>query len=124
MSSIQSGRANVLAVFGGQGNVEDYFDELVLLFTTYRSLSTQFMSFAALTLLTHSTSEEAKKAHATAINVMSWLEKPETRPNLEKLLATDLSLPLIGLTQLLSYWIMLKVLDKTPGEMRGLIAGE
>ncbi|KAJ3195403.1 3-oxoacyl-[acyl-carrier-protein] synthase [Irineochytrium annulatum] len=123
VAAVEAGRASLFSVFGGQGNVEEYFDELVLLHRTYESLAGSFIKQAALTLHGHSNSEGARLVNATPIDVMSWLEKPETRPSTEKLLATELSLPLIGLTQLLSYWITLKVLDKGPDEMRALFNG-
>ncbi|KAJ1558895.1 beta subunit of fatty acid synthetase, partial [Nowakowskiella sp. JEL0078] len=122
-SAASSGKASIFAVFGGQGNVEDYFEELIALYETYEPIARPFVAQAAVTLTKHSTSEEAKKVHATKIQVINWLQKPETRPSTETLLITSLSLPLIGLTQLLNYWIMLKVLNKTPAELRKLISG-
>ncbi|KAJ3096841.1 3-oxoacyl-[acyl-carrier-protein] synthase [Phlyctochytrium planicorne] len=123
VSAVEAGRASLLAVFGGQGNVEEYFDELVSLFETYEAIAGPFVKQAAVTLATHSNSERARSAHAIPIDVMAWLEKPESRPSTEKLLATELSLPLIGLTQLLAYWVMIKVLDRTPADVRALFSG-
>ncbi|KAJ3244145.1 3-oxoacyl-[acyl-carrier-protein] synthase [Chytriomyces hyalinus] len=123
LSAAEQGRARVQVIFGGQGNVEDYFEELVSLFTVYEDFASTFVKDAAATLLAHSTSDAARAIYASRIDVIDWLTKPETRPNTETLLSTDLSLPLIGLTQLLAYWIMLKVTDKTPAEMRSLITG-
>ncbi|KAI8855120.1 acyl transferase domain-containing protein [Chytridium lagenaria] len=108
VAAVEAGRASLFAVFGGQGNVEDYFDELVALFETYAPIAGPFVRQAAVTLASHSTCERARLAYATTIDVISWLEKPDTRPSTEKLLATELSLPLIGLTQLLAYWVMVK----------------
>ncbi|KAJ3106179.1 3-oxoacyl-[acyl-carrier-protein] synthase [Phlyctochytrium bullatum] len=122
-AAVEAGRASLFAVFGGQGNVEEYFDELVSLWETYPSIATSFVNQAALTLSACSTSDRARAEHAAVIDVMSWLEKPESRPSPEALLSTDISLPVIGLTQLLAYWVMLKVLDKTPGEVRSLFSG-
>ncbi|KAJ3041629.1 3-oxoacyl-[acyl-carrier-protein] synthase [Rhizophlyctis rosea] len=119
----EAGRASLFAVFGGQGNVEDYFDELVALYTTYEALARPFVRQAALTLEQHSTSDEAVKQHATKIDVLGWLEKADARPTTDSLLATHLSLPLIGLTQLLNYYVTFKALDKTPGELRSVFSG-
>ncbi|KAI8617820.1 hypothetical protein BC830DRAFT_1166674 [Chytriomyces sp. MP71] len=123
LAAAEAGRARLSVIFGGQGNVEDYFEELVSLFTIYEAFATPFVKEAAATLLAHSTSDSARKIYASRIDVIDWLTKPETRPNTETLLATDLSLPLIGLTQLLAYWIMLKVTDRSFSEMRSLIIG-
>ncbi|KAJ3012001.1 UNVERIFIED_CONTAM: beta subunit of fatty acid synthetase [Siphonaria sp. JEL0065] len=55
--------------------------------------------------------------------MLEWLENPESRPNVQTLLDTDISMPIIALTQLLHYWVTLKVAGKTPGEFRSLIRG-
>ncbi|KAJ3124388.1 3-oxoacyl-[acyl-carrier-protein] synthase [Nowakowskiella sp. JEL0407] len=122
-SAAAAGKASVFAIFGGQGNVEDYFDELLALYDIYEPIAKPFIAQAAVTLSHHSATEEAKKAHATRIQLINWLQKPESRPSTETLLITSLSLPLIGLTQLLNYWITFKVLNKTPEELRSLISG-
>ncbi|KAI9205069.1 fatty acid synthase [Polychytrium aggregatum] len=122
-AQVASEQASIFAVFGGQGNVEEYFDELVFAYETYSAFSIAFVRQAALTLAQHSESERAQNAQASKIDVISWLERPETRPSTNTLLDTHLSLPLIGLTQLLNYWIMLKIVDKTPAEVRTLFTG-
>ncbi|KAI8919392.1 fatty acid synthase [Powellomyces hirtus] len=122
-AAAKSGRASLLAVFGGQGNVEEYFDELVSLFNTYEAYARNFIYQGALTLAHHSSSSEAQANYSSKIDVMGWLQNEETRPTTEHLLSTDLSLPLIGLTQLTNYYITFKILDKTPGELRDLLAG-
>ncbi|KAI8824957.1 uncharacterized protein EV422DRAFT_605412 [Fimicolochytrium jonesii] len=122
-AAAKSGRAHLLAVFGGQGNVEEYFDELVSLFTTYEAYARPMVYQGALTLALHSSSTEAQSNYSSKIDVMEWLEKPDTRPSTEQLLRTDLSLPLIGLTQLTNYYVTFKILGKTPGQLRDLLAG-
>ncbi|KAI8805920.1 hypothetical protein BJ742DRAFT_774644 [Cladochytrium replicatum] len=121
--AVRSGKASIFAVFGGQGNVEEYFEELVTLYETYEAFARPFVAQAAVTLDQLSTSPEATAAHAARIDVIRWLQKPETRPSTEQLLITSRSLPLIGLTQLLNYWIMVKVLGLSFGEVRDLVAG-
>ncbi|KAJ3148374.1 3-oxoacyl-[acyl-carrier-protein] synthase [Geranomyces michiganensis] len=122
-AAAKSGRANLLAVFGGQGNVEEYFDELVVLFNTYEAHARTFILQGALTLAHHSSSSEAQENYSSKIDVMGWLANEGSRPSTEQLLATHLSLPLIGLTQLTNYYITFKILDKTPGELRSMLAG-
>ncbi|KAJ3188792.1 3-oxoacyl-[acyl-carrier-protein] synthase [Gaertneriomyces sp. JEL0708] len=122
-NAVVAGRVKLLTVFGGQGNVEEYFNELVNVYNTYEAFARPFINQAALTLAQHSGSIEAQAEHSTKIDVLSWLEKPETRPSTEDLLATHLSLPLIGLTQLTNYYITFKILEKKPGELRSLLAG-
>ncbi|KAJ3185516.1 hypothetical protein HDU87_000139 [Geranomyces variabilis] len=123
-AAAKSGRANLLAVFGGQGNVEEYFDELVVLFNTYEAHARNFITQGALTLAHHSSSSEAQANYSSKIDVLGWLANAGSRPSTEHLLATHLSLPLIGLTQLTNYYITFKILEKTPGELRDMLAGE
>ncbi|KAK6099024.1 fatty acid synthase alpha subunit Lsd1 [Batrachochytrium dendrobatidis] len=118
LSAVEWGSVVLFPIFGGQGNAEDYFEELVTLHATYDTFTRPFISRAAVTLAKHSGSVEAQSHHATLINVLSWLEQPDTRPLTEDLLATHLSLPLIGLTQLVAYYVLLKTLDLTPGQLR------
>ncbi|KAG5460353.1 MAG: hypothetical protein BJ554DRAFT_7610, partial [Olpidium bornovanus] len=118
----RAGRVKLLAVFGGQGNVEEYVEELVTLFRTYEGVVEPFIHQAALTLAHHSALPQAQDEHATKIDLMSWLEKPETRPGTEQLLSTHLSLPLIGVTQLACYYVTFKVLGVDPATMAQFFA--
>ncbi|KAJ3252951.1 beta subunit of fatty acid synthetase, partial [Borealophlyctis nickersoniae] len=121
----KSGTATLFAIFGGQGNVEDYFSDLVHVSTVYSSLVRPFIAQAAVTLARHSASPEAQKEHATLIDVMGWLENKEgkERPSNGKLLEPHLSLPLIGLTQLVNYLVVCKVLGVGVGEFRECFVG-
>ncbi|TPX39930.1 hypothetical protein SeMB42_g06180 [Synchytrium endobioticum] len=123
MSAVDSAKARLFAVFGGQGNVEEYFDELVSIHAAYEALIKPFLVQSALTLAQHSTSAEAERIHCPTIDVVGWLEKPDTRPSTDALLAASVSLPVIGLVQLLNYWVTMKVLDKTPAELRKYFQG-
>ncbi|KAL2913765.1 fatty acid synthase alpha subunit Lsd1 [Polyrhizophydium stewartii] len=123
LAAVEWGSVALFPVFGGQGNVEEYFEELVALHRTYDAFSRPLVSRAAVTLAKHSGSPEALALHATPINVLSWLERPDTRPSTDALLATHLSLPLIGLAQLVAYYVLLKTLDMTPGQLREHFVG-
>ncbi|KAJ1566523.1 beta subunit of fatty acid synthetase, partial [Nowakowskiella sp. JEL0078] len=94
-SAASLGKSSIFAIFGGQGNVEDYFNELIALYNTYEPIARPFVAQAAVTLTKHSSSEDARKVHARKIQVIDWLQKPETRPSTETLLIASLSLPLI-----------------------------
>ena len=55
------------------------------------------------------------------LDIMSWLNG--TRPPVEYLASIPLSLPLIGVTQLVQYTVSARVADLTPDQMRSLFAG-
>ncbi|KAJ3387995.1 3-oxoacyl-[acyl-carrier-protein] synthase [Lobulomyces angularis] len=123
LSAISAERASALVIFGGQGNVDDYFQELVQVYETYYSITRSFIHAVATTLSALSKSEKAKSLNANPIDLLQWLENPSSRPNTTSLLDTDISLPLIAVTQLLNYNITCKALDFTPKEFRSYFAG-
>eukprot|EP00842_Homolaphlyctis_polyrhiza_P005581 jgi/Hompol1/6023/HPOL_002349-RA len=80
LDAAASGSVKLFPIFGGQGNVEEYFAELVAVHQTYDAFTRPFLSRAALTLAKHSGSAEAQAQYATPINVLAWLDAPESRP--------------------------------------------
>ncbi|KAJ9060861.1 fatty acid synthase alpha subunit Lsd1 [Entomophthora muscae] len=115
--------ASLFAVFGGQGNSEEYFDELVELFSTYRGIVSPFISQMSDVLCTHALSPDASALHSKGLNVLRWLEFPETRPDINYLITAPVSLPTIGLIQLAHYYVTMKVLGMTPEQMRNHFVG-
>jgi len=69
------------------------------------------------------TQNKTKGLYSKGFDVMKWLQYSDTVPPTDYLLSTPISMPLIGFTQLLNYWIMLKLLNKNPHELRSLIKG-
>ncbi|RUP46910.1 fatty acid synthase [Jimgerdemannia flammicorona] len=122
-SAAAKGDAKIFAVFGGQGNIEEYFDELAYIYSTYDGLVLPYLKKMSVVLQEHAESSDASVFHSKGLDVMKWLENPESKPDLQYFISAPVSLPLIGLTQLLHYFVLLKVLDKTPDELRRLIAG-
>ncbi|KAG5456059.1 MAG: hypothetical protein BJ554DRAFT_4309 [Olpidium bornovanus] len=118
----RAGRVRLIAVFGGQGNVEEYVEELAALVRTYEGVVEPFVRRAALTLAHHSALPEARDEHAARIDLAAWLEKPEARPAAERLLSAHISLPLIGVTQLACYYVAFKVLGVDPAAMAQFFA--
>ena len=55
------GSARLYAIFGGQGNIEEYFEELRELFTTYSSFTSELITTAAELLQTLSTHTSAER---------------------------------------------------------------
>ncbi|KAF9995284.1 beta subunit of fatty acid synthetase, partial [Modicella reniformis] len=119
----RDGRAKVFAVFGGQGNIEDYFEELADIYTTYTTLVQDYVEDMAAVLREHARSDEASVFHSKGLDVMGWLRNPDSKPDVAYLLSAPVSLPLIGLVQLMHYYVMLKVLNQTPAQVRDVIGG-
>lgn len=124
LSAVGNNKASMYALFGGQGTNEVYFDELQNLYDIY----TPFVS-AYITTLTNevlkplAAEEEESSYYAHGLDVISWLSGRIPRPSVAYLATVPLSLPLIGLTQLVQYLIVCRVQNVTPGQLRDKIAG-
>ncbi|KAI9247028.1 hypothetical protein BY458DRAFT_560469 [Sporodiniella umbellata] len=115
--------AKLFAMFGGQGNVDEYFDELADIWETYQDLVRPFVERMAGVLAEYARSPEASALHSKGIDVMRWLKHPETRPDVQYLLSVPVSVPLVGLIQALHYFVMIRVLGCSYAEIRDLFQG-
>ncbi|KAG0203436.1 3-oxoacyl-[acyl-carrier-protein] synthase [Mortierella sp. GBA30] len=122
-AAAQEGSAKLFAIFGGQGNIEEYFDELADIYTTYTTLVQDYVEDMAAVLREHARSDDASVFHSKGLDVMGWLRSPDSKPDVAYLVSAPVSLPLIGLVQLMHYYVMLKVLDQTPAQLRDVILG-
>ena len=117
-------KATIHAVFGGQGNSEDYFDELREMYTMYGELVSDVLELLANRILSLSRSHpDAKKIFLKGLDVMKWLKTPETTPDVDYLVYAPVSVPIIGLIQLVHYAATARILGKTPGEIRQYFSG-
>ncbi|KAK9470420.1 acyl transferase domain-containing protein [Dipodascopsis tothii] len=121
--TVAEGNASVYAIFGGQGNIEEYFDELREVYSLYNGLVSEFVQFCASKLTVLAKDERTAKVYSNGLDVMRWLGEPESTPDLDYLVSAPVSLPLIGLTQLTHYAATCAVLGKTPGELRTSLSG-
>lgn len=117
------GDASIYNVFGGQGNIEEYFDELRELYNTYPSFVGDLITNAAELLQTLSRDPRSEKLHVKGLDIMSWLHDPESTPDIDYLVSAPVSFPLIGLVQLAHYTVACRSLGLTPGQFRETISG-
>ncbi|TLD37351.1 beta subunit of fatty acid synthase [Venturia nashicola] len=115
--------ANIYAVFGGQGNIEEYFDELREVYNTYSWFLEDFINVGAAHLLDLSRTPEAVKLYPKGLDVMRWLHTPESQPDIDYLVSAPVSFPLIGLTQLAHYVVTCRTLGTHPGHVRDYLSG-
>jgi len=115
--------AKLYAVFGGQGNIEEYFDELREVYTTYPSFVETFVTSCAELLSTLSRDPRAVKLYSKGLDVLRWLHDRDSQPDTDYLVSAPVSLPLIGLVQLSHYTVMCKALGLTPGDVRDCLKG-
>ncbi|KAF7512381.1 hypothetical protein GJ744_001949 [Endocarpon pusillum] len=107
------------AVFGGQGNTTDFFGELRELHASYNSLIEPILSSASdlLLSLVQKASVTSLRQLPQGLNVMQWLQNPDSLPASDYLLSAPISFPIIGLIQLANYAVMCHVLGKSPGQV-------
>ena len=115
--------ASLYPIFGGQGNIEEYFDELREVYTTYPSFVEQMVESSAQLLQLLSRDPRAEKLYSKGLDVMQWLHNKDSQPDTDYLVSAPVSLPLIGLVQLAHYTVTCKALGLTPGEVRDYFSG-
>ena len=115
--------ASIFTVFGGQGNIEEYFDELREVFTTYPSFTSDLVQSTAELLQSLASSPKTEKFYSKGLDILGWLADKEKQPDTDYLVSAPVSLPLIGLVQLAHYQVACKALGKTPGEINERFSG-
>ncbi|KAH3679792.1 hypothetical protein WICPIJ_008526 [Wickerhamomyces pijperi] len=122
--SVLNDEAKIVAIFGGQGNTDDYFEELRELYKLYNGLVSDVIKAAAdkLNALVRST-PDTEKIYTQGFDLINWLENAEQTPSTQYLLSIPVSCPLICVIQLAHYAISARVLGMTPGEFRSYLSG-
>ncbi|RYP75527.1 hypothetical protein DL769_003814 [Monosporascus sp. CRB-8-3] len=114
----EDGDAVIYSIFGGQGNIVEYFDELREVYETYPSFVGDLITSAADLLKTLSLDSRIQKLYAKGLDVLDWLHTPDSTPDADYLISAPVSLPLIGLVQLAHYQVLAKGLGIHPGILR------
>ncbi|CAL9729237.1 fatty acid synthase subunit beta [Monosporozyma unispora] len=122
--SVDNKESEIVAIFGGQGNTDDYFEELRELYNIYNVLISDIIQISHETLnnLIKST-PGAEKVFTQGFDLLEWLETPSKTPDVDYLLSIPISCPLIGVIQLVHYAVTAKILGFTPGQLRDHLAG-
>lgn len=119
-----AGDSTIFAIFGGQGNREDYFEELRELSTTYGLLLDDLLVPIAKQLLTLlRTTADAAQIYPQGLDLLLWLNHPERTPDMEYLLLIQVLCPVIATIQLAHYALTAKLQGLTPGELRLRLSG-
>ena len=115
--------ARIYTIFGGQGNIEEYFEELRDVYFTYPSFVETLVTESADLLQTLSRKPSINKLYAKGLDVLQWLHKRDSQPDTDYLVSAPVSLPLIGLVQLAHFAVACKSLGLEPSEVRERFAG-
>ncbi|KAF2965242.1 hypothetical protein GQX73_g8322 [Xylaria multiplex] len=117
------GNTSIYSIFGGQGNIVEYFDELREVYETYPSFVGELVIRSAELLHNLARDPRAEKLYPKGIDVIEWLRSPDATPDTDYLVSAPVSFPLIGLVQLCHYQILGKGLGVHPGILRERIQG-
>ena len=124
LDAAADGDASIYALFGGQGTNEVYFDELQTLYDIYTPLVAPLLSTITEEVLKPLVAERVDTTYYNCgMDIISWLDGSIPKPSTAYFASIPISLPLIGLTQLVQYLIVCRVSGLTPGELRSRIAG-
>ncbi|KAI2633682.1 beta subunit of fatty acid synthase [Hypomontagnella submonticulosa] len=123
LRAADEGTAGIYSIFGGQGNIVEYFDELREVYETYPSFVGDLVATSADLLHNLALNPSAEKLYAKGLDVMEWLRSPDSTPDPQYLISAPVSLPLIGLVQLCHYQVLGKGLGVHPGILRDRIRG-
>lgn len=121
--AVGEGQASLYAIFGGQGNIEEYFEELREIYNTYSSFLEQLVQRSAELLQSLSRDARIEKLYPKGLDVLRWLHNRDTQPDTDYLVSAPVSLPLIGLVQLAHYTVTCRMLGLDPGEVRERLSG-
>lgn len=117
--------ASILMAFGGQGAANNAcVDELAELYSLYQPLVASLTASLGAALYSLSRHADTKSFYlGREIDVLGWLSDPSTIPDKTFIASAAVSFPVIGLTGLLQYSIICKLLGKTPGEIGQGLSG-
>ncbi|KAI1490976.1 beta subunit of fatty acid synthase [Biscogniauxia mediterranea] len=115
--------AFIYNIFGGQGNIVEYFDELREVYETYPSFVGELVATSAELLQTLALDPRTDKLYAKGLDILDWLHSPDATPDPDYLISAPVSLPLIGLVQLCHYQVLGKGLGVHPGILRDRTRG-
>ncbi|KAI0856757.1 sterigmatocystin biosynthesis fatty acid synthase subunit beta [Xylaria cubensis] len=117
--------ASILMAFGGQGAGNNAcVDELAEIHSLYQPLVASLTASLGAALYSLSRHPDTNSYYlGREIDVLGWLADPSTIPDKAFIASAAVSFPIIGLTGLLHYSIICKLLGKTPGEMGQALSG-
>ncbi|KAJ2158045.1 fatty acid synthase alpha subunit Lsd1 [Coemansia sp. RSA 552] len=104
----------VLAMFGGQGGMDNYMDEMRAVFSVYRPLLADYVTCMSQFLANEAADPPLVHQYQHGLDVIHWIEVPEETPEQNYMLSVPVCLPLVGLTQIMQVMVLFKTLGTSP----------
>ena len=117
------GDVQLYAMFGGQGNTDDYISELREAYDTYGHLVVDVLSWGSGLLKDLSQDPRVGKTYSRGLDLMAWLRNIDEQPEADYLITAPVSFPLIGLLQLAQYSLSCRLLGTDPRGLRDNFIG-
>ncbi|KAJ2562015.1 fatty acid synthase alpha subunit Lsd1 [Coemansia sp. RSA 1822] len=108
---------HALAVFGGQGGMDNYMDETRAVFSVYRPLVEDFARSMAEFLSKETSVPQFARVYEHGLDIMRWIEEPESTPEQSYMVSVPVCMPVVGLTQLMQVMVAYKTLGVSPAEL-------
>ncbi|KAJ2549379.1 fatty acid synthase alpha subunit Lsd1, partial [Coemansia sp. RSA 1933] len=119
-----SAEIRAVGIFRGQGGMDNYIDETRAVYKTYRPLVREFVEQMNRFLMEESADARVSTVYKHGLDVLSWITGPEEeQPSAAYLLSVPVSIPVVGLTQLMQVVVLYKTLGITPGELAASFKG-
>ncbi|ORX66584.1 hypothetical protein DL89DRAFT_286290 [Linderina pennispora] len=112
-----NGKVKLTAMFGGQGGMDNYLDEATWLLDVYRPLLAGYVTEMAAFLLDTSKEDVFADVYEYPVDLLDWLYRPESRPDMEYLSLAPVAAPILALIQLMHLMVLYKTLGLSPGEL-------
>ncbi|KAJ1641897.1 fatty acid synthase alpha subunit Lsd1, partial [Coemansia asiatica] len=109
--------ASLMAVFGGNTGTTQYLDQAIWLVDVYGLLVLDFMVQMSKFTDAESKDECFVDVYADGLAIHKWIVDRDSAPEQEYLSSTPVSMPLIGLVQLMQLMVLYKTLGVSPGEL-------
>jgi fatty acid synthase subunit beta, fungi type len=124
-SVVKEQSRSVLIAFGGQGAMNPVcVHELGELYSTYQPLTESLIEIVDPLLQELSRHPDTNSFYlGREVELRTWLKNPSARPTKGFISGAAVSLPIIGIIDLMYYCIVLRLLGKTPGDMAQLVSG-
>ncbi|ORX64015.1 hypothetical protein DL89DRAFT_288676 [Linderina pennispora] len=112
-----NGKVKLTAMFGGQGGMDNYLDEATWLLDVYRPLLAGYVMEMAAFLLDTSKEDVFADVYEYPVDLLDWLYRSESRPDMEYLSLAPVAAPILALIQLMHLMVLYKTLGLSPGEL-------
>ncbi|KAJ2638372.1 beta subunit of fatty acid synthetase [Coemansia sp. RSA 1286] len=119
-----SDELSLMAVFGGNTGSTSYYDQAKQLVDIYGSLVSDFVIQMSKYIDGQSRDRRFGKLYAGGLDIHKWIADPKRVPRHEYLLGSPVSIPLIGLVQLIQLAVLYKTLGISPGELARRFSGK